>query len=603
MSEAAVLAAPAAGDRAAVAGRSERATRLLEMALLALGAVFYALHFVHLRADFPNHSPWPDWAKFTDEGWYGSAAIRHYQIGHWNLPGDFNPAAALPVWPLLEMAVFHFTGVSLAAARALTVVVFGFTLLRCYLLLRRWARTQEGAAAGFRRSLAPATAVLLLAASPFFFVFSRLAILEPLLVLLVLKSLMLAQDAGAAGAAAWGGDTGDGSGAGGLQVRAVLWAGVLGLMLPAMVLTKTTGLFLFPAILWMLWAGCAYRLRIFLRAAAVAGVVAATVWGGYMLLFVRPHYFLDYRYLFSANTYTGITAATFWPVVLDTIFGASFLGVTIFWLGVLAVLASLATIASRRFRGDPLTVSLLLWIFFYAAFLAYHDNLSPRYYQVLGVPLTMLIAMQFDRLWWAAMGPGGAKGNAVAGNPADRILLRLVAAACCAAIMFAVVRGAAMTAYFAGHPEYSYLSAANQIRDAVERQRAQDLAEGRPVHPEMVLSISGASLSLMSGLPSICDDFGTMSLPDRIEAYKPGWFASWNDVEDDKMEALTPAYNVIRVGAYPALDDPDRNLLILYRLDWLESPGKAAPRQRATRVPRRLKTRVGGQPTAKQPEH
>src|SRR5438067_6350588 len=84
-----------------------------EQAVLGLAAIFYALHFLHLRADFPNHSPWMDWAKYTDEGWYGDAAVRHYQWGHWNVPGDFNPAAALPVWPLIELVLFRFTGVSL----------------------------------------------------------------------------------------------------------------------------------------------------------------------------------------------------------------------------------------------------------------------------------------------------------------------------------------------------------------------------------------------------------------------------------------------------------------------------------------------------------
>ena len=46
--------------------------------LLAAAAVFFAFHFLHLTADFPNNSPWMDWAKYTDEGWYGDAAIRHF---------------------------------------------------------------------------------------------------------------------------------------------------------------------------------------------------------------------------------------------------------------------------------------------------------------------------------------------------------------------------------------------------------------------------------------------------------------------------------------------------------------------------------------------
>ena len=51
--------------------------RWLQAAWLVLIATLVALHFVHLRADFPNHSPWmDDWAKYTDEGWYGNAAVR-----------------------------------------------------------------------------------------------------------------------------------------------------------------------------------------------------------------------------------------------------------------------------------------------------------------------------------------------------------------------------------------------------------------------------------------------------------------------------------------------------------------------------------------------
>src|SRR5215813_15590217 len=88
--------------------KASSVSRAIEMLLLAIAAGFLVLHAVHLRADFPNHSPWMDWSKYTDEGWYGDAAIRHFQRGGWYVPGDFNPAAALPVWPLVESAVFRF---------------------------------------------------------------------------------------------------------------------------------------------------------------------------------------------------------------------------------------------------------------------------------------------------------------------------------------------------------------------------------------------------------------------------------------------------------------------------------------------------------------
>src|ERR1700744_6344249 len=102
--------------------------------------LLFAVHLLHLRADFPNFSPWMDYSKYTDEGWYGSGAVRHFLSGSWRLPGDFNPAAALPVWPMLEGLVFHFTGVSLVAARILVLVVFAGNLLLTYALIR----TQQG---------------------------------------------------------------------------------------------------------------------------------------------------------------------------------------------------------------------------------------------------------------------------------------------------------------------------------------------------------------------------------------------------------------------------------------------------------------------------
>ena len=91
------------------------------------------------------------------------------------------PAVALPVWPGLEFLLFKVTGVSLVAARALSVSVFGGILVASYLLLRRL---------GKGTSLAAATAVALLAVSPFCFAFTRLAILEPLLVLLTLLAIL-----------------------------------------------------------------------------------------------------------------------------------------------------------------------------------------------------------------------------------------------------------------------------------------------------------------------------------------------------------------------------------------------------------------------------
>ena len=79
--------------------QAKAAERWLHTILLSVALLLCLLRFAFLRADFPNHSPWMlDQAKFTDEGWWASAAVRHFLIGHWQVEGDYNPAAAVPAY-------------------------------------------------------------------------------------------------------------------------------------------------------------------------------------------------------------------------------------------------------------------------------------------------------------------------------------------------------------------------------------------------------------------------------------------------------------------------------------------------------------------------
>ena len=542
-------------------------TRSLSVSMILLTAIFFALHFVHLSADFPNHSGWMDWSKYTDEGWYGDAAIRHFQLGHWYVSGDFNPAVALPVWPLLEAAFFRITGVSIVAARMLSVGIFGGILLASWFLLRSNRPTR-------RSSLTASSAVLLLAVSPFCFVFTRLAILEPLLSFLTLLALLVAQ----------GFETGPPThrripGWALLRVNALRIVG-LGLLLPAMVLTKTTGLFLIPSVFWILWSAFGFRIRLFLFHAVPAASIGLGIWLGYFLAVVRPHYLLDYRYLFSANAYTGITLKNFFGVLFWTLHGGFWMGRLLYWLALASTVLALARV--RYLRSHPLIPALLFWAVGYAAFLAYHNNLQPRYYLVIAVPMTLLVPLVFDQLLLPLL---------LTVRPQ-----RVVLGAASFFFVALLVNDARQTLTFVLHPQYTFLGAARCVRDYIDEDRRKD-----PGHNPLVLSISGSDLSLMTGIHSICDDFGTLELGDRVKQYMPGWYVAWNQVDDDKMDAMTPLFRVTRVASFPAMDDPERNLLILYRLDPTSPTRPRARRRKPT--PRLLETKVGQQPSTNQLEH
>src|SRR5271170_2377848 len=197
-------------------------------------AALFALHAVHLRADFPNNSPWMDYSKYTDEGWYGKAAIEQYVLGSWYVHGDFNPSIALPVLPALEFALFHFTGVSLVAARLLILAVFALNLLLAYLLVRTQASPWIAL-----------FAVTLLASNAFLYAFSRLAILESPMMLFLLASWLLALRLPQIASVT-------------LRNTALI---AIGLLLCLMVLTKTTAIFLLPSTLLLICHAYGYKLR------------------------------------------------------------------------------------------------------------------------------------------------------------------------------------------------------------------------------------------------------------------------------------------------------------------------------------------------------
>ncbi len=523
--------------------------RILSGSLLLASLILFGLHYRHLSADFPNHSPWMDWAKYTDEGWYGDAAIRHFNLGHWYVRGDFNPAVALPVWPVLEGFVFRLTGVGVVPARALSVSLFGLTLLCAFWFLSRGLPRDRAS------KLAPSGAVLLLAASPFCYAFVRMAILEPLLVLLTLLALLAASHITLQAGTAW---------------RRLLPSVVLGVLLPLMVLTKTTAIFLLPSIAWMVAARCDFRLRPLLRLGGMAAMLGGGLWLAYFALLVRPRFQQDYSYLFSANGYSRIALDTAGAVLLNTVRDGRWIGSILFPV---ALLALATTLLWRRLRENAAAMSLALWALGYGCFLAYHNNLQPRYYLVIAVPLTMLVPLSLELAWingWRTLALVGA-----------------------AALSLVVVVDARATVRYVNAPEYTFLSAARSIQKIVAADKT---------HRNLVLSISGSDLSLMTGLPSICDDFGTLELEDRVALYKPGWYVSWNQVDDDKMDALTPLFHLERIASFPAMDDPDRNLLILYRLD--RAAGYRPPMRRRRRpLPKSLISKLGQQPSVTQLQH
>ena len=166
-----------------------------------------------------------------------------FWIGHWQVPGDYNPAAVVPVWPALVTVIFQLTGISIMAVRAVAVSFSIATVALVYFLTRRY---------DVSRTLA-ALAALLLAASSFAFAFSRLATLDTIIVFE--WTLLMWAASYAAPGRIW-------------PLLTTLGIGVL-----VMVLTKTAALVLLPGVIWLLWKK---NPRAILAIIALAGALIAT---------------------------------------------------------------------------------------------------------------------------------------------------------------------------------------------------------------------------------------------------------------------------------------------------------------------------------------
>jgi 4-amino-4-deoxy-L-arabinose transferase-like glycosyltransferase len=470
--------------------------------------VLASFHFVHLSADFPNYSRWMDWAKYTDEGWYANAAIQHYLTGQWHVPGDLNTAVAVPVWPAVVWLVFHFTGVSIEAARALVALLFCGNLWLSFLFVRR---SQPNWVALFACSL--------IATSSFLWCFSRLAILEPLLTFLALTALLLGREIG------------------GLESpgRTYAAAALLGTLLCAMILTKTTAVFLLPAVSYSVWHPLRKHWRNLLPIVAVTSAVAIGLWCIYFFAFVHPHYLPDYRYFFRMNVYAKPHTWKGWIGVAYAAAHAIFwIGRGIIWAGAVLLVTSIAV--TRQTWQNAEFVSSLLAVIGYLLFVTDINNVQPRYYAVIAIFLCFAIAI--------------ALGDLLRAN---RKLGLAVMALCIAAM----AKGTWEIGGYLLYPEYTFVNAAKGITAYVGKH---------PNGNRLLVSVSGNDISLITGLPSICDDFGTMPLQEKIALYKPGWYAAWDDLDPVLLADLRTQYSVEAVAAFNAFDDDDRDTLVLYKL-------------------------------------
>jgi Dolichyl-phosphate-mannose-protein mannosyltransferase len=418
----------------------------------------------------------------------------------------------------MELVLFHFTGVSLIAARLLVLGIFAVNLLLAYLVLRTQV-SRPTALFG----------VTLLVSNAFLYAFSRLAILEQPLMLFLLGSWLLALCLPRLTNAT-------------ARITAQI---AVGLLLCLAVLTKTTALFLIPSTLFLVWHAYGYKFSESFKPLLTVTLAGILTFGLYYGIFVWPRYAYDYHYLFAVNVWDQPNSlpgylAAFWYALHGVLWIDP-------WLcGLALALLVMSTVFARSLWRNPLLIAPLLVCAGYIFFIGWHNNMQPRYYQVIAYPLVFVITLVLATLLRLPRPSVGANG-----------LARPLAFAAVAAAAFISAVNFREIIYWTRYPEYTWIDAARRITDYIDRH---------PYRNRLLLSISGDNITLITHLPAICDDFGTWDLPKRIHNYQPGWYAAWNELDPGTLEDLHTQYSLERVATFQAFDDPDRNLLILYKL-------------------------------------
>jgi 4-amino-4-deoxy-L-arabinose transferase-like glycosyltransferase len=486
-----------------LASRRERLQRGVVWAVAAWAIVMYALMFLHLSADFPHAAPWSDMSKTTDEGWYGGGALHHFVFGHWYLPDSFNPAVALPVWPLMLGAWFSVAGVGMFQARLLTVLLYGISLVLMVKMLREERCGWPACAA----------AVLLMTANPFCYAFDRMALLEPVSVFWWVLAIYLA---GRAASGGW-------------------WrAAFVGLASVALVLTKTTAIVLVASILFFLYVRAKEQRRPWVRPILLAATTATAVWCIYFFAWVRPRYLLDFHYVFAVNNYRAhltILPQVFWQMLVSGLW----INTVLFPVGVLVLVA--AAVWLRGLWTRPLFTAAVLAAVLDLAFIVYHGNFQPRYYLVIAMPLVIVVVMGGDELW--------RKG------------LKQIALAGCAVLLATAAVMTVKTVNYVLHPAYTQRDMAMAVAERMREDKTAD-----PV----LFAGAGDDISLFTGIRAIpfYEPYGLQPLLDR---YRPGWMGAWLDWEAQFPKQVSSQYELQPVATFHVYEDqPHHKLFVLYRM-------------------------------------
>jgi hypothetical protein len=255
---------------------------------------------------------------------------------------------------------------------------------------------------------------------------------------------------------------------------------------------------------------------------------------GYSALAAALGYGTDFKYFFQVNAVPGIEWGKTFATLSDFFQNCFWIDRVLYPMALVILVLTVAW--KRRLWSNQLFAASWIALACQAVFIfSRQEDYAPRYFLVMLAPLVWIVVLSFSELLFNA--------------PKTAALLLIAIAA-------SIVANVALMGQFLTHRDYDFHEAALSIRDIIRN------------HPEqkpLILGVSGSQISLMTGVPSISDGYGTEDMAEKVARYQPGWYLAWNDVTEES-EGVLSSYRLEKVASFAAFDDDERSTLTLYKL-------------------------------------
>ncbi len=465
---------------------------VIAMVLMGLAG----LRLLFLSADFPSGLDTYG-MTYTDEGWWSRNAIALVRDGQWYIDDGYNTVFNLPVLPMLQAAWFKLFGISLTAARSLSVL--------CTLIIS--ALLYAIARCEIKSGLAWIAPFIVLSSYPIF-VYSRLALLEMPMLMLILTSVWLALSA-RSDRPKW-------------QPVKILSSAVC---LAIAVLTKTTALFALPVLVALVALQPGSRKQKVINALSWLLAFALPV-GLFVWFSSQGENALSYQhfagYNVSGKVHQGTSSILKGPLRVIK-YSLELFPILLVGLGL-----AIATLwRAKRYRASPVFQTAVLWSLAMLAAFSLSNYAAPRYFVVWIVPAALAIPLAIEYFL-----------NQQSWHKPFLLSVFILSTAV----------NLAHIAWYISTPEFTFLNMAENVEATIE---------ANPNHSPIVMGHFADTIALAENLEAINDKMGFRDLDYRIQTFNPGYYVSTGPVEPDILPTLESHYRLDLLEKFDVYDNYD----------------------------------------------